>query len=51
MLPVLVGAGAVIGVIVVIKVLQGRGDSVPTPEDPPPPETTITDAGLPGGTG
>jgi len=50
MVPVLLGAGAVIGVIVVIKALQGRGEHTPAPEQPPPPET-IMDAGLPGGTG
>jgi hypothetical protein len=51
MLPVLLGAGAVIGVILVVKALQGRGDNVPAPEEPPPPETPISDAGVPGGTG
>ncbi len=50
MVPVLLGAGAVIGVIVVIKALQSRGEHSPGPEEAPPPET-IMDAGLPGGTG
>ncbi len=49
MLPVVIGFGAVVGVILVVRALQKRGDSVPAPENPPPPETVISDAGLPGG--
>jgi hypothetical protein len=49
MVPVLLGAGLVIGVVVVVKALQSRGDHAPAPPDPPPDETPISDAGVPGG--
>jgi len=47
----LAGAGLVVLVVFGIKALKGRSEHVPAPEEPPPPETTITDAGIPGGTG
>jgi hypothetical protein len=47
---VLLGAGAVVLVVYVIKALQGRSEHVPAPEQPPQPEMPITDAGVPGGT-
>ncbi len=49
MVPVLIGAGLVIGVVVVAKALQSRGEHAPGPPDPPPDETPISDAGVPGG--
>jgi hypothetical protein len=50
MVPVLIGAGLVIGVVVVAKALSSRGDDhAPGPPDPPPDETPISDAGVPGG--
>jgi len=52
MVPVLLGAGAALLVVFGIKALQSRrGEHVPAPEQPPAPETPITDGGLPGGTG
>ena len=50
MVPVLIGAGLVIGVVVVAKALQSRGgEHAPGPSEPPPGETPISDAGVPGG--
>ncbi len=45
MIPVILGAGAVLAVVYGIKYLQGRGEHSPEPPHPPPPETTLPDAG------
>jgi hypothetical protein len=51
MVPVVLGAAVVVAVVVGIKALQSRSEPTPAPQDPPPPETDIADAGVPGGTG
>ncbi|HZB48554.1 MAG TPA: hypothetical protein VE547_05625 [Mycobacteriales bacterium] len=47
--PALLGAGLVIGVVLLARALSNRGEHAPAPEQPPPPEDHITDAGVPGG--